>query len=97
MTLLSTNLKRLRSTAGLSILQVATAISVNPKTYAAWETRNIEPPLNKLIEVARFYNVTVDDLITGEVELESLLLASLVKVAPDNVQKAIYNLLNLEV
>jgi len=69
MTTLSTNLKRLRINAELMQWEIAEEIGVRQRTYEAWENRGIEPKVKHLLHIARFYNVTVDDLISKDLIL----------------------------
>lgn len=63
MQLLSNNLKHLRKARKLTQKQIADIFCINQSTYDAWENRNIEPSIDKLIEISNFYNISVDELI----------------------------------
>lgn len=63
MQLLSNNLKHLRKARKLTQKQIADIFCINQSTYDAWENRNIEPSIDRLIEISNFYNITVDELL----------------------------------
>lgn len=96
MTTLSNNLKRLRQSVNLTQKQLATIVNVQEKSYQAWERRNIEPPIEKLIALSNFYHVSIDELVnnstieSNEIGIEQKLMA-----APENVRNAIYALLGV--
>lgn len=47
---------------------MATQIGVSPSTYSSWERERTEPDVKSIIELARFFNVTVDELLRQEVK-----------------------------
>lgn len=55
-------LKLLRLTRKLSQADVARAAGVTPASVSAWENRRQEPDMEKLVRLARFFNVSVDYL-----------------------------------
>ena len=91
----SDNLKTLRKQANLSQQQVADVLCVAVKTYQAWEGRNIEPSLQKLLILANLYGITVDELLSNQKIEGNISLETKVNAAPENVKKAIYNLLEI--
>lgn len=93
----SDNLKAMRLKYNLSPQEVAEAIGIKYKTYHAWENRNIEPALEMLITIAAFYNLTVDELINANAAEKSNAdkLSMRFATAPQNIRKAIINILNL--
>ena len=93
---LSRNLKKLRLSLNLTQKQLAEVVCVQEKSYQAWERRNIEPPIDKLIKLASFYQLTVDELVNGEAKLpEELTMEQKLLVAPEHIKKAVISLLQL--
>ena len=60
------NLKSVRKETGLTQKQVADAIHVSQQTYSDYENCKTEPTSETLIEIARFFGVTVDELLDRE-------------------------------
>jgi transcriptional regulator with XRE-family HTH domain len=92
----SNNLKALRNQCNLSQQQIADVVFVAVKTYQAWENRNIEPPLEKVLILANHYGVTVDSLLNRGAIEPNVSLESKVNTAPEHIRKAIYNLLQMQ-
>ena len=46
---------------------LAKELKVNPSTIATWKTRNIIPSADILYEIANYFNVTIDYLLTGNI------------------------------
>lgn len=63
------NLKKLRNENNVTQQQLADAISVSQQSINKYENHNIEPDISTLIQIADYFNVTVDYLIgrTGDV------------------------------
>lgn len=61
----------LRRHAGMSQQEVATAIGVTRQTIGNWELGQASPSLDKAALLARLYGVTLDDLVSDEVEVVS--------------------------
>lgn len=57
------NLKLLRTVKGKDQNDVATALNVSPKTISHWETGYTEPSVNQLIQLADFFEVSIDELV----------------------------------
>lgn len=57
------NLKSLRKINKLDHLTLAEKINVSPKTISHWETGYTEPSITQLINLANFFDITVDELI----------------------------------
>ena len=53
-----------RISAGLSVSQVMKNIGVSDATVYQWETGVTRPNAKRLLEIARLYGVTVDDLLS---------------------------------
>lgn len=61
-------LKQLRQDKGVSQKEVAKALNVSDDSIYNWEKGRSEPSINELINLADYFNVTVDFLI-GRVEI----------------------------
>lgn len=59
-------LKDLRKEKGLTQSEVADHLYVSSKTIFRWENGDGMPDINVLIDIAEFYNITVDELLRGE-------------------------------
>ena len=57
------NFRTARLSAGLSVAQVVEALSVSDAAVYQWETGVTTPNTKRIIEVAKLYGVTVDDLL----------------------------------
>ena len=53
-----------RISAGLSVSQVMKNIGVSDAAVYQWETGVTRPHAKRLLEIARLYGVTVDDLLS---------------------------------
>lgn len=96
MTTLSNNLKRLRTDLNLTQKQLSEIAGVQEKSYQAWERRGIEPPIEKLKLLANFYQLTIDELINdNSVIADEMTLEQRILTRPENVQKAIWALLEV--
>ena len=72
----SKNLKFLRKRAGMSQTVLAERLGIKRSNIAAYESKNVEPRLNLLIEIARLLNVDLlsfvqDDLTASEGTVKS--------------------------
>lgn len=57
------NLKDLRIENGLSQRALGEFFGVCNQTISFWETGSREPDLDALLNIARYFNVTVDELL----------------------------------
>ena len=64
-------LAALRRRAGMSQQEVASAIGTSRQTISNWELGQGSPALDKAAELARLYGVTLDDLVSDEVDVVS--------------------------
>lgn len=62
----SENLMRLRKAKGLSQEEFANEINVSRQTVSKWELGTSTPEMDKLMQMANFFNISVDDLVNGE-------------------------------
>lgn len=65
---LGQNLKYLRNRAGYTQEELASLLRVNRSTLDNYETSEREPSYEKLIEIAKLFNVSIDDLLTKEIK-----------------------------
>ncbi len=63
-------LTSLRKSKGLTQQEVAQALYVTQKTVSRWENGNGIPDINILVDVAQFYDISVDELLKGERNLK---------------------------
>ncbi len=64
---LSKNLRNLRASIGWSQEALAKEMNMSRQAYAAYETGERSPSSDTLIWLARFYHVTVDQLLTENI------------------------------
>lgn len=67
----SKNLKYCRKNKNLTQAQVAAFFEVDRSTYGKWETGDRMPEMNKMLEIARFFNVSLDFLMDNEKSVKS--------------------------
>ncbi len=60
------SLKLLRKSNDLGQDKLADALNISPKTISHWETGYTEPSISQLIQLADFFDVTLDEL-TGRI------------------------------
>jgi len=63
---LGTTITRLRTQRGLSQGDLAEALDVSRQSVSKWETNASVPDLDKLVKLSHFFNVSLDELVTGE-------------------------------
>lgn len=54
-----------RVKAGMSVSQVMDKLSVSDAAIYQWETGVTMPTAKRLLEIAKLYSTTVDELLTG--------------------------------
>ena len=59
----SENLKTLRSVCGAGQRQIAELLNISLKTVSHWETGYSEPSISQLIQLADYFDVTIDELV----------------------------------
>lgn len=57
-----------RISAGLSVAQVVSALSVSDAAVYQWETGVTTPNTKRLPEIAKLYGVTIDELLSNSSE-----------------------------
>ena len=61
-----------RIKAGLSDMQAADALSVSDVAVYQWETGVTMPAAKRLSDIARLYNVTIDELLSENLQSEDI-------------------------
>lgn len=56
-------LKKLRTEKNVTQTEVAEALNISQRTYSNYETGSREPSLDTLIEMADYYNISLDILL----------------------------------
>lgn len=56
-------LKSLRKPTNLTLKEVADEINVSRSSYAGYEAKDRKPPIDKLIRLSKFYNVSIDYIL----------------------------------
>ena len=57
------NLKVLRKEKGISQPQLAESLGVSKGMISFWENEICEPTANNIIAVAKFFNISIDELL----------------------------------
>lgn len=60
------NIKNIREQAGLTQAEVAKALNVGQSAVAAWETGQSLPRADKLLDIAKLLNCTIEELLKKE-------------------------------
>ncbi|MBQ8412098.1 MAG: helix-turn-helix transcriptional regulator [Lachnospiraceae bacterium] len=67
------NFKKLRKDKEMSQEQMAELLNIADRsTISRWENGSVEPDLDTLIQVAKFFDVSLDELVVREYETETL-------------------------
>lgn len=69
--MLGERLMRLRKRQGYSQQEVADKLAVTRQTISNWECNQAMPSIDKALELARLYNLSLDDLMENEIEIVS--------------------------
>ncbi len=69
--ILAGNLKLLRSLSHLNQHELADALEIKRHCIASYETQNVEPKIELLSKMSLFFQISIDDLITRKITLES--------------------------
>lgn len=57
------NLKQLRTERNISQIQLANFLNTTVKTISHWETGYSEPSIAQIVEIAKFFQITTDELL----------------------------------
>ena len=60
---LSENLKALRKAKEIGQAELAKELNVSLKTVSHWETGYTEPSITQLIQLANYFDITIDELV----------------------------------
>lgn len=66
--IIAKNLVQLRTNAGFTQLQLAEMLNYSDKAVSKWERAEAIPDLRVLIQIAKIYNVTLDELVSEQTE-----------------------------
>lgn len=58
------NLKYLRTEKGYTQTELAKQLKISIKSVSHWETAYSEPSISQLIEIADFFGVSIDELVS---------------------------------
>jgi transcriptional regulator with XRE-family HTH domain len=110
--MLSDTLRYLRKSRGLTQVQLADALNVSQSTVASWENGSRRPDLDILPQIAKFYGVSADILLDGEMPSDDdpwqvrerlrrdpdfrELFSTAVKASPDHIRAVTATLKALE-
>ncbi|WP_111930947.1 helix-turn-helix domain-containing protein [Clostridium tertium] len=72
--MISENLKRLRKIYQYTQEQVAEKINVSRQSIAKWESGESAPDIASCIELAKLYNVTIDNLVSHSEEESGIVI-----------------------
>jgi len=61
--ILSENIKKLRMALGISQVELAKKLGVTKQCISNWENDNIQPSIEMLIKIAKYFAVPVDELL----------------------------------
>ena len=56
-------LKQLRIINGVGQAKLANALNISIKTISHWETGYTEPSISQLIQIADYFEITIDELV----------------------------------
>jgi len=61
--MLGENIKGLRRAYSLNKVELAAKLGVSKQTISNWENNNVQPSIDTLIKIAKFFDVTTDYLL----------------------------------
>ncbi|MFT9456066.1 MAG: helix-turn-helix transcriptional regulator [Liquorilactobacillus hordei] len=88
----SKSLKELRLLHELSQTQLAKKLNVSPKTISNWENERNLPDIELIIKISKVLDVTLDELIIGNNQLENKIIKDSHKIFRDNVMAIVVSL-----
>ncbi|MCW9134150.1 helix-turn-helix transcriptional regulator [Bacillus paramycoides] len=71
---LSYNLKQKREAYNFSQEEIAKKLNVSRQSVSKWENGNCYPDLDNLIRLSDIYNISLDELIKGDKELQKKII-----------------------
>lgn len=87
--MLGDTIKTLRFALKLNQSELADKLSVSKQTVSNWENNNIQPSIDTLIKLSRFFGVTTDYLLGVEREKQALDIQTLTVEEIEHVQHII--------
>lgn len=60
---LQTNLRELRTTKGLTQQQLGEIFHISRTVFSNYETGKIEPSIKMILEISKFFGISVDQLL----------------------------------
>ncbi len=61
--MLNEKIKKLRLSYNLSQVELANSLGVSKQCISNWENDNVQPSIEMLVKIARFFNVSADYLL----------------------------------
>lgn len=61
--MLNERIKELRIANGMTQVELATALSVTKQCISNWENNNIQPSIDMLVKIAKYFSVSTDYLL----------------------------------
>lgn len=61
--MLNENIKKLRLARGISQVELASALSVSKQCVSNWENDNIQPSVEMLVRIAKYFGTSTDYLL----------------------------------
>ena len=63
--MISDNIKELRKQKGLTQKELADLLHVTSQAVSRWEMGNVEPSVDTIVNMAKIFEVTTDEIIGG--------------------------------
>lgn len=60
------NLRSLREAENLSQKELGSRLGVTQRKVSYWETKKVEPCLEELVNIAAYFNVSIEELLGNE-------------------------------
>lgn len=76
--MLNAKIKELRTSHGLSQVELGNELSVTKQTVSNWENNNIQPSVEMLVKIADYFSVSTDFLLgrNNEITIDASGLSS---------------------
>ena len=82
------NLRNIREIYGITQDEIAKAINVNRATISNWENEKSYPDIHSLLLLSSLFNVSLDQLIKGDIEKMKEIIAEQLSVDADSITEA---------
>lgn len=76
-------LQKLRTDRGLKLREVADTLYVSTQTVGGWEAGRNYPSAEMLIALSKLFNVSIDELLSEEIEHEKLVAMDIKCILPE--------------